>query len=76
MHSIKNQFALENPALDEILLRVRPVVNGYYGVYADAMLIAILPDQAAADAHCQRLLSQQVEGRDSQPAMPRVPAHS
>ena len=76
MHSIKSLFALENPALDEIHLRVQPVVNGFYGVYADAMLIAILPDKVAAEAHCRRLLSQQTGGRGSQSTMPRVPAHS
>jgi hypothetical protein len=44
---------------NEITLRVMPLINGGYGVFADAVLIAIHPDQGSADAHCQRLLNQQ-----------------
>jgi hypothetical protein len=60
MPSIEKVFTLENPAINEILLHVQPVVYGSFGVYAEAVLIAILPDQAAAVAHCRRLIAQQV----------------
>jgi len=43
-------------------LRVQPIVHGGFGVYANAVLIAIYTDRAAADAHCQQLLGQQVQG--------------
>ena len=62
MQSIRNRFAQENPALNEILLYVLRLVHGGFGIYADAVLIAIHPDQASADAHCQRLINQQVQG--------------
>jgi hypothetical protein len=62
LQTIEKRFTLENPALNEVLLSVQPVVHGCYGVFADAVLIAIYFDQASADAHCQRLLNQQAQG--------------
>jgi hypothetical protein len=48
-----------NLAEDEFFLHVLPTIDGGYGVYANAVLIAIHTDQAAAVAHCQRLRDQQ-----------------
>jgi hypothetical protein len=54
-------FSRDKPA-DDICLRVLPIIHGGFGVYGDTVLIAIHPDRARADAHCQRLLNQQAEG--------------
>lgn len=60
--------------MNEILLTVQKMEQGCFGVYADFQLIAIHNSQAAADAHCQRLIRQQVENdsprsyRDHRPA--------
>jgi hypothetical protein len=61
MHSNSKEFAVCDAAGD-ICLRVRPISPGDFGVYAYAVLIAIHPDRATADAHCQRLLEQQAQG--------------
>ena len=58
VHSTK-LLAVGNPSEDEIFLRVLPIIDGGYGVYANTVLIAIHTDQAAAVAHCQRLREQQ-----------------
>jgi hypothetical protein len=45
-----------------ITLCVQPLVGGDYGdygVYANAVIVAIHADRATADAHCQRLRNQQ-----------------
>jgi hypothetical protein len=47
----------------DINLRVFPVVHGGFGVYADAVLIAIHEERVGADAHCQRLRLQQADER-------------
>jgi len=76
MQSIKHLFTLENPAMNEILLSVQPLDRGGFGVYADFQVIAIHNSQAAADAHCQRLLRQQVENEDPMPYRDHSPAQS
>jgi hypothetical protein len=58
VHSTK-LLAVGNPEEDDIYLRVLPTIDGRYGVFANAVLIAIHADQAAAVAHCQRLRDQQ-----------------
>jgi hypothetical protein len=60
MKSIKKLIGLDDP-VDDIFLRVLPIVHGGYGVYANTVLIAIHDDQGEAEAHCQRLRNQQVE---------------
>jgi hypothetical protein len=60
MKATKHRFTLEDPAMNEILLSVQTMDRGGFGVYADFQLIVIHSSQAAADAHCQRLLRQQV----------------
>jgi hypothetical protein len=62
MQSIKKLLGLDDPADDDISLRVVPIVHGGFGVYANAVLIAIHDDQGDADAHCQRLRNQQAQG--------------
>jgi hypothetical protein len=52
-------FSRAKPA--DVCLRVQPIPGGF-GVYGDTVLIAIHSDQASADAHYQRLLTQQAEG--------------
>ena len=47
---------------ESIYFCVQSTSGGGYGVYANALLIAIHTDQASADAHCQRLRNQQSEG--------------
>jgi hypothetical protein len=61
MQSTKALFTLENPAINEILLSVGPVIYGRYGVFADASLIAVHENRASADAHCQRLIHIQAD---------------
>jgi hypothetical protein len=61
VHVAKKLFALDEPANNEIGLRVRPLVVGGFAVYADAMLIAIHADQGTADADCLRLMLQQAQ---------------
>jgi hypothetical protein len=46
----------------EINLCVQPLIYGYYGVFTNAVLIAIHQEQAAAAAHCKRLSDQQALG--------------
>lgn len=45
---------------DDISLRVIPITQGGFGVYANTILIAIHAEQASANAHCLRLRNQQV----------------
>jgi hypothetical protein len=45
--------------IDDIFLRVEPIIHGGFGVYAGTVLIAIHTDRATTDAHCQRLRIQQ-----------------
>lgn len=59
MQSIRKLLGLDEP-VDDISLRVVPIVYGGFGVYANSVLIAIHSDQADADAHCRRLRNQQV----------------
>jgi hypothetical protein len=69
MQSSEKLFTLENPAINEILLSVRPVVYGHFGVFADEALIGILESQAAAEARCRYLiqLQAQVRGANASP---------
>jgi hypothetical protein len=59
MRLFKNLLGLGDPADDDIFLRVRPILHGGYGVYANSVMLAIHNHQAHADAHCQRLRNQQ-----------------
>jgi hypothetical protein len=67
MNAIERLPGLEDTHQDDIYLRVLPIVRGGYGVYGNAVLIAIYTDPAAADVHCQRLRRQQVEDSTSMP---------
>jgi hypothetical protein len=55
-------MSVYRPFDGRITLCVQPLGDGAYGVYANAVLIAVHDDQGKADAHCQRLLNQQAEG--------------
>jgi len=67
MQSNRTLFTLENPAINEILLSVGPVVYGRFGVFADASLIAIHENRDSANAHCQRLIQSQGRGAYASP---------
>ncbi len=60
MRLFKSLFRLGDPADDDIFLRVRPILHGGYGVYANSILLAFHTHQADAEAHCLRLRNQQV----------------
>jgi hypothetical protein len=62
MQIIKKLLGLAEPAQEEFTLRVEQIVHGGFGVYANAVVIAIHADRSAADDHCQRLLNQQAQG--------------
>jgi hypothetical protein len=62
MQLIKKLFARDRSVDSDIFLRVLPISHGGFGVYANTVLIAIHSDQAAANAHCQRLRNQQAIG--------------
>jgi len=62
MTSIKSMLSTYDLAV-EIHLRVLPIIHGGFGVYANAVLIAIHIEKADADAHCQRLRNQQAHGQ-------------
>jgi hypothetical protein len=59
MQTIKKLLGLYKP-VDDISLRVLPIIHGGFGVYANSVLIAIHNDLANADAHCKRLRNQQI----------------
>lgn len=59
MELIRKLLGLQEPTDENIFLRVSPIIHGGFGVYANAVLIAIHGDKSDADAHCQRLLRQQ-----------------
>ena len=61
MQRIRKLFPRDKPAAD-LFLRVEPIIHGGFGVYANNVVIAIHTDQAAADAHCQRLRILQAAG--------------
>ena len=61
MKTINGPLGFDQPA-EGIYLCVLPIDRGGFGVYANMVLIAIHNDQAAADAHCQRLRHQQAQG--------------
>ena len=46
MNAIKRLLGLDDPVEDDTFLRVRPIVHGGYGVYANAVLIAITPTKS------------------------------
>jgi hypothetical protein len=52
-------MSVYRPFDGRITLCVQPLGDGAYGVYANAVLIAVHDDQGKADAHCQRLRVQQ-----------------
>jgi len=52
-------LGIDDPQDNGILLTVQPIVHDRFGVFANAVLIAIHINQAAADAHCLRLRTQQ-----------------
>jgi hypothetical protein len=52
-------MSVYRPLDGRITLCVQPLGGGGFGVYANAVLIAVHDDQGKADAHCQRLLNQQ-----------------
>ena len=62
MHRIKKLLGFGDQEDDDISLRVRPIIHGGFGVYANAILIAIHTEKADADDHCQRLRNQQAAG--------------
>ncbi len=60
--SIAQSMSIYKQADREITLCVQPVDDCNYGVYANAVLIAIHLDRVSADAHCQRLRNQKADG--------------
>jgi len=54
-------MSVYRPYDGRITLCVQLLGDGTFGVYANAVLIAIHPDEAAADAHCKRLRNQQAQ---------------
>jgi hypothetical protein len=60
--SIAQSMSIYKQVDGKITLRVQPIDDCNFGVYANAVLIAIHPDQASAEAHCQRLRRQQAGG--------------
>jgi hypothetical protein len=61
MNTINSPLGCDR-STEDICLCVLPIDRGGFGVFANTVLIAIHNDQAAADAHCQRLRHQQAEG--------------
>lgn len=61
MQSITTLPAVGKHEEDDIYLSVLPSTHGGFGVFANAVLIAVHTDQATADAHCQRLRNQQAQ---------------
>jgi hypothetical protein len=57
--SIRTPFGFDDLLDNEISLCVQPLSHGGFGVYANAHLIAIHPDEGAADAHLQWMRIQQ-----------------
>jgi hypothetical protein len=57
--SIAQSMSIYKQGDGKITLCVHPIDECNYGLYANAVLIAIHPDQASADAHCERLHDQQ-----------------
>jgi hypothetical protein len=62
MLSIAESSSIYHPLDGEITLCVQEIAAGCYGVFANAVLIAIHHDQGSADAHCLRLRNQQALG--------------
>jgi hypothetical protein len=60
MKATNSQVGIDHPA-EDIQLHVLPAIRGGFGVFANAVLIAVHIDQEAANAHCQRLRHQQAE---------------
>jgi hypothetical protein len=60
MQLIKKLFFRDKP-VDDIFLRVQPIIHGGFGVYANTVLIAIHSTQGDAEAHCLRLRDQQAK---------------
>jgi hypothetical protein len=58
--TIKKLLGFCDPLDTAIALRVQPMAHGAFGVYANTVLVASYPSNAAADAYCLRLRKQQV----------------
>ena len=67
IRTIRKLLGQDDPLVDNILLNVQPIAYSRFGVFANAVLIAIHSDHVTADAHCQRLRNQQAE--DLRPAL-------
>jgi hypothetical protein len=59
MQSIANLVALNKPAKKDNSFRVLQISFDFFCVYSGTALIDIHADWVTADAHCQRLRSQQ-----------------
>jgi hypothetical protein len=56
-------MSVYHPFDGRITLCVQPLCDGAYGLYANAVIIAIHKEQANADGHCKRLRNQPSQGR-------------
>ena len=59
--SIAQTMSIYKQVDGKITLCIQPIDECNYGVYANAVLIAIHADRAAANAHFQRLSNQQIK---------------
>jgi hypothetical protein len=57
--TIRQLLGFNGPQDDAIALRVQPMAHGAFGVYANTVLVASYPSNAAANAYCLRLRKQQ-----------------
>jgi hypothetical protein len=61
MQLLEKQVDVNKP-MEYFYFCVQPNIGGGYRVYANTVLIATHTNEAAADAHCQRLRDQQAAG--------------
>ena len=61
MQRIRKLLGLDDSKYNDIAFQVQLISKGRYGVFIDTVLISIHPDQASANAHCQRLRNQQAQ---------------
>jgi hypothetical protein len=59
--SIAQSMSIYKQVDGKITLCIHRIDECNYGVYANAVLIAVHAERAAANAHCQRLRNQQVK---------------
>jgi hypothetical protein len=57
--TIRKLLGFNGPPDDVIAIRVEPMAHGAFGVYANTVLVASYPSNAAATAYCLRLRKQQ-----------------